>query len=80
MCVWKDEIKWKRGRGWPIFRKINNTIALILDFLPFPNTWLTIEHTKLKLKTLALLNPYLLQLLYSNYDSIFGQLQQWLVQ
>ena len=37
MCVWKDEIKWKRGRGWPIFRKINNTIALILDswFLAF---------------------------------------------
>ena len=19
MCVWKDENKWKRGRGWPIF-------------------------------------------------------------
>ena len=22
-CVWKDEIKWKRGRGWPIFKEIS---------------------------------------------------------
>ena len=21
MCVWKDENKWKRGWGWPIFFK-----------------------------------------------------------
>ena len=23
MCVWKDENKWKRGRGWPNFLKKN---------------------------------------------------------
>ena len=22
MCVWKDENKWERGQGWPIFRKL----------------------------------------------------------
>ena len=22
MCVWKDENKLKRGRGWPIFKKV----------------------------------------------------------
>ena len=24
MCVWKDRNKLKRGRGWPIFKRLSN--------------------------------------------------------
>ena len=28
MCVWKDENKWKRGRVWPILKKIKSNKVL----------------------------------------------------
>ena len=31
MCVWKDENKWKRGRGWPIFKW--NVMSLLRNIL-----------------------------------------------
>ena len=34
MFIWKDENKWKRGRGWPIFLKNKCKLLKIDEILP----------------------------------------------
>ena len=86
MFVWKDENKWKRGRGWPILKKTSNLRLKFTEYRLLLQPELRVlnvhfsEH-KMKLNPSKLVIPgffFFILVFWMQFSTTVDKIRRWL--